>query len=100
MNKISNYHHIYSSVGGANIGQSVKFRDELLHPNLEAAGWFDVYVYGITGKRFKPDSITLLEAIWVCTSYPDPRIWNNRVACIVGGTRGTAGLAVSSALAV
>ena len=41
-----------------------------------------------------------LEALCVFTSYPDPRIWNNRVAALAGTARSTGALGISAALAV
>ena len=38
--------------------------------------------------------------MWVYTSYPDARIWNNRVAALAGSARSTPTLALSAALAV
>jgi hypothetical protein len=40
----------------------------------------------------------LFEGIWtLCTSYPDPRLWNNRIAALAGTARSTATLAISAA---
>jgi citrate synthase len=45
--------------------------------------------------------LRLFEAIWVISiSYPDPRIWNNRVAALAGTARSNPALAVSAAMAV
>ena len=41
-----------------------------------------------------------MHALWVNTSYPDARIWNNRVAALAGSARSTGNLGVSAALAV
>src|SRR5690606_36971373 len=43
----------------------------------------------------------LVEHIWkICTSFPDPRLWNNRVAALAGTTRSTGVLALSASTAV
>ena len=43
----------------------------------------------------------MIEAIWViCTSFPDPRIWNNRVAALAGTARSTGALAAAGVVAV
>lgn len=82
-------------------GERVVFRGKDLFGDLKDARWMELYLYGITGRRFEEKQIRLLEAIWtICTSYPDPRIWNNRVAAIAGTARSTATLAMSAATAV
>ena len=42
----------------------------------------------------------VLHALWTHNSYPDARIWNNRVAALAGTTRSTGPLGVAAALAV
>jgi hypothetical protein len=42
----------------------------------------------------------VLQAIWTFTSYPDSRIWNNRVAALSGTTRSTGALGMAAAVAV
>jgi citrate synthase len=91
---------VRSRVGGCFIGSHVMFRDKDLHAELGDASWFEVYLYGITGRRFSQAELRLLDALWAYTSYPDTRIWNNRVAALAGTARSTANLGVSAALAV
>lgn len=58
-------------------------------------------LYGITGRIFDDKQIRLFEGIWtLCTSYPDPRLWNNRVVALTGTARSTAALAIGAATAV
>jgi hypothetical protein len=78
----------------------VLFRDKDLHTELSDASWMELYLFGITGRRFSDAQLRLFEAIWTYTSYPDARIWNNRVAALGGSSRTTGNLAVSAALAV
>jgi hypothetical protein len=91
---------VKSRVGGAFIGSHVLFRGKNLHTELADASWMDLYLFGITGRRFSAAQLRLFEAIWTYTSYPDARIWNNRVAALGGSARSTGNLAVSAALAV
>jgi len=91
---------VTSRVGGCFLGSHVMFRDRDLHAELGEARWMDVLLFGITGRRFSEAELRLLEAIWSYTSYPDARIWNNRVAALAGSTRSTGNLALSAALAV
>jgi hypothetical protein len=87
-------------VGAAFIGSHAVFRGKDLHADLGDAGWLDLYLFGITGRRFSAAELRLLEAMWTYTSYPDTRIWNNRVAALAGTTRSTGNLGVVAALAV
>jgi hypothetical protein len=89
-----------SRMGKAFVGTRAVFRGHDLHTELKDLDWMALYVLGITGKRFSDAQIKLMHAVWVYTSYPDPRIWNNRVAALAGTTRSTANLAMSAACAV
>jgi hypothetical protein len=95
-----NVGRVRSGVGGCFIGSHVVFRGQDLHGELAEASWLELYLFGITGRRFSAPQLRLLEALWVYTSYPDARIWNNRVAALAGSARSTANLAISAALAV
>lgn len=95
-----NVGRVKSRVGGCFLGSHVMFRDKVLHTELADARWLDVYLFGITGRRFSDAQLRLLEAIWSYTSYPDTRIWNNRVAALAGTARSTGSLGMSAALAV
>lgn len=86
---------------GAAVSQNpVMFRNRELHGDLCESSWLEVYLYGITGRSFNALELRVLNALWTFTSYPDPRIWNNRVAALTGTVRSTGTLAISSALAV
>lgn len=62
--------------------------------------WMELFVFGITSRE-SPRLARLIEGIWaISCSYPEPRIWNNRVAALAGTVRSTGVLAVSSAIAV
>ncbi|MDR7334123.1 hypothetical protein [Roseateles asaccharophilus] len=87
-------------MGGAFVGQRAVFRGHDLHADLASMDWLALYVFGITGQRYTPAQIKVLHAIWVYTSYPDARIWNNRVAALAGSARSSGTLGVAAALAV
>ncbi len=89
-----------SRVGGCVVGSHATFRDKDLHTDLADASWLEIYLFGITGRRFSKPQLHLLDTMWAYTSYPDARIWNNRVAALAGSTRSTGNLAISAALAV
>jgi len=91
---------VKTRMGAAFVGRRAVFRGHDLHADLKDMDWVALYALGITGRRFTPQQVRLLHAIWVYTSYPDPRIWNNRVAALAGTVRSTGNLAASAALAV
>jgi len=81
-------------------GSHVVFRGHDLHQDLKDMDWLALYVFGITGRRFGETQLRLMHAIWTYTSYPDVRLWNNRVAALAGSTRSTGTLGMAAALAV
>ncbi|HKP97994.1 MAG TPA: citryl-CoA lyase [Fibrobacteria bacterium] len=91
---------VQSRMGACFVGSHAVFRGKDLHADLGDAAWIDLYLFGITGRRFPAAQLRLLEAFWTYTSYPDARIWNNRVAALAGSARSTGNLGVSAALAL
>ncbi len=81
-------------------GSHVIFRGKDLHKDLGDLDWMELYLYGITGKRYQPEQLRIFNAIFTFTSYPDPRIWNNRVAALGGTAKSTVGLSTAAAIAV
>ncbi len=89
-----------SRMGAFFPGSHVIFRGHDLHAELKDMDWVELYVFGITGRRFSPEQLRLLHSIWTYTSYPDVRLWNNRVAALAGNARSTGNLGIAAALAV
>jgi citrate synthase len=87
-------------VGACWPGTRAVFRGHDLHEDLRNSDWLELYLFGITGRRFTPQETRLLHGIWVMTSYPDARIWNNRVAGLAGSARSTPILGLTGAQAV
>ncbi len=82
-------------------GERVVFRGKDLFHELKTMRWMELLLFGITGRRFDEKQIRLFEGIWtLSTSYPDPRIWNNRIASLGGTARSTPVLAVGAALSI
>lgn len=92
--------HWVTHMGAWFAGERVVFRGQDLHIDLKDMSWMALFIFGITGKRFTENQLNVLNAIWTCTSFPDPRIWNNRVAALAGTVRTTPALGISAALAV
>ncbi len=97
---VANIGRLKTRMGQAFIGERAVFRGHDLHAELLDMDWIELFIFGITGRRFGADELRLLHAMWVCTSYPDARIWNNRVAALAGTTRSTPTLGITAALAV
>lgn len=63
--------------------------------------WMGLMLYGITGRIFDANQIRLFEGVWkLCCNYPEPRLWNNRVAALAGTARSTGALGVAAATAI
>lgn len=95
-----NVGRLISRMGACFPGSHVIFRGHDLHAELKDMDWVELYVFGITGRHFSAEQIRLMHAIWTHTSYPDARIWNNRVAALAGTARSTGTLGTAAALAV
>lgn len=91
---------LQTAMGGFFPGSHVVFRGQTLHTDLKDLDWMEIYVLGICGRRFSAPQIQMMNALWTYTSYPDARIWNNRVAALSGSARSTGSLGVSAALAI
>lgn len=89
-----------TDMGGFVLQERAFLRGKDLHAELGELSWLEIYLFGITGRYFDEVEIKVLNAIWVFTSYPDPRIWNNRVAALGGTVRSTGALSISAAMAV
>lgn len=92
--------HWETRMGGWFRNERVVYRGQDLHNDLMDMSWMELYLYGITGRRFTEAQLKVLNAMWVFTSYPDPRIWPNRVAALAGTARSTGSLGLSAAIGV
>ena len=91
---------LVTSAGGFIPGVRAVFRGHDLHTSLKDMDWSELYLFGITGRRFTPQQICVVQAFWRYTSYPDARLWNNRVAALAGTARSTGTLGIAAAFAV
>lgn len=89
-----------SRMGAFFPGSHVVFRGKDLHHELNELDWFELYLFSITGRHFSEAQCELLQAIWSYTSYPDVRLWNNRVAAMAANNGSTGNLGLAAALAV
>ena len=107
MNTLNSILHQYedhwpTELGAVSVADgTVTFRGHDLLNALEDLSWMDLLMYGITGRRFSPAQLELFQGLWkISASYPEPRIWNNRVAALGGSARSTPGLSLGAAIAV
>lgn len=91
---------VASEAGGFVPGQGAILRGHDLHTLCRDRRWFELYLLALTGRVFSAAEVELLETLWTYTSYPDPRIWNNRVAALAGSARSSPALALGAAIAV
>lgn len=90
-----------TSLGLSFPGERVVIRGKDLFSNYSNKPWMELLLYGVTGREFSNEQIKLFEGIWtICTSYPDPRIWNNRVSALAGSCRSTGSLGYAAGIAV
>lgn len=89
-----------SRMGAFFPGSHVIFRGHDLHTELKDMDWVELYIFGITGRRFTKEQVRLIGALWAYTSFPDVRLWNNRVAALAGSARSTGTLGLAAALAI
>jgi hypothetical protein len=98
---LANEDHWTTRMGLVFPGERVVFRGKDLFHELKDMRWMELWLFGITGRRFTEKQILLFEGIWtLSTSYPDPRIWNNRVAALSGTARSTPVLAMGAAVSI
>jgi citrate synthase len=90
-----------TSMGAWFPGERVVLRGQDLFHDLKDLSWMALLLYGITGRILDERQGRLFEGIWVLsTSFPESRLWNNRVAALAGTSRSTGTLGVSAAIAV
>ena len=90
-----------TDMGGSIVGERVIVRGKDLFADLADFSWLKLLLFMITGREFGECELELLDKIWALTiSYPDPRIWNNRIAALAGTVRSTGSLGVSAGSAV
>jgi len=89
-----------TSMGGWFPGEKVLLRGKNVFTELNQKSWMEYLLFTVTGRESSKIA-RLMEGMWViCTSFPDPRIWNNRVSALAGTTRSTGALAAAASVAV
>ena len=89
-----------TEMGSIIFGKDAILRGKSVLHDFNDSSWMEYFLYGITGEKLEHYS-KFLEGIWrITTSYPDPRLWNNRIAALAGTVRSTGALGISAAIAV
>lgn len=88
-----------TSMGQCFPSERTVFRGLDLHTAFAEADWFELYIFSVTGRRLARAELKVLQSVWVYTSYPDARLWCNRVAALAGSSRGTGGQALGAGIA-
>lgn len=91
---------VVTRMGAVFPGERAVFRGRDLFTSLKDLDWLELYLFGITGRRYTQQQMRVLHVLWTHNSYPDPRLWNNRVAALAGTARSTGPLGIAAALAV
>ncbi len=92
--------HWKTSLGGWKPGNSVTLHNEDLLNGIGQHGWMATLMFALTGKKFTSQQLQLFECIWsIATSFPEPRLWNNRIAALAATARSSAALGTAAAIA-
>jgi len=87
-----------TDVGAWFPGERVVFRGEDLLNGLADLEWLELILFGITGRKFSESEVALVSKVFLlATSFPEPRLWNNRIAALGATVRTTGNLAISAA---
>ncbi len=84
-------------------GERVVLKGKDIFTELENVSWIEYLLRGITDKNDEELSklAKLIEGSWrICTSFPDPRLWNNRICALAGTVRSTGNLGIAAGMAV
>ena len=89
-NELEKLHKSYSTKAGlAYLSEGSVFRNKDLHRDLGNKTWFELNLFGITGREFSERELKVINYIWLSTSYADVRIWPNRITALASSGRTT-----------
>lgn len=97
---LENEDRLVTKMGGAFPGERVVIRGQDLHVDLVGKmDWMELLVFAITGRQFTSAQMKVLNAVWTVISFPEPRIWCNRVTALGGTARSTGALSITAGIA-
>lgn len=80
--------HIYSNKGGWTLGEGVSNQGySMLDELVGKASFFQVLMLNVTGNLPDARLAQWMEAAFICLSWPDPRIWCNKIGALAGDAR-------------
>ncbi len=80
-------------------GERVVLRGKDVFSELNNYSWMEYLYYSVTGVH-SPKHARIIEGMWtLSSSFPDPRLWNNRIAALAGTTGSTGVLSMSAGIA-
>lgn len=88
-----------ASAGVVHLGRQVIVFGRDLHHECLGMSFVHYFLFCATGRSFDETRARVLERLWLCSAYPDARIWCNRIAGYMGSARVDAGLCISAAMA-
>jgi citrate synthase len=98
-----NYFYKYwpTDKGAWKPGEQVFFREKSLLDDFTDKSWMTLLLYGIGGRILTESESSVIEKIWsLSSSFPDPRLWNNRIAALAGTSRSTGAMGIAAATAI
>jgi len=83
-----NRNRIYSSKGGWLIGKGVfNHGYDMMNDFVGKVSYMQVVILNATGKMVDRNLADWFDAIHICLSWPDPRIWCNQIGALGGSAR-------------
>lgn len=92
--------HWITDMGAWMPAKGAVLRGRNIFTDMADTSWMGYLMFIITGRDFSPEQIRLFEGMWcLAANFPDPRLWNNRMAALAATARSTASLGVASGIA-
>lgn len=89
-----------TEMGGWFPGERVIVRGKNIFTECRDMDYISFLVFALTGEIPTPAQGKILNAMWLMgSSFPDPRLWNNRVSALAAAARSTTGLGVGAGTA-
>lgn len=90
---------MHTAVGACWPGSHAIFRGHDLHRELADSDWLGLYVLGLLGRPCSEAEIRLLHGMCCVSSYPDSRLWNNRIGALAATTHSSPMLGLAAGIA-
>jgi len=81
-------------IGGGSTLHSYNIQQDL----VQNASWMQCMLLSVTGKLYPTNIATFVEALFVVTGYPDPRLWCNRVGALAGSSQCSAAASIATSI--